>query len=798
MNKKVFKSIVILSISILSIILFTFAAKQVSSKYVLSDNAKVGEVSYTAKPNQLTINFNEYYTNSKISDAKTYKIRNNLTNKNKLKTFFNDDTAREITINGVKISKPSKIGEYDLITHAEIKDPYNVTLRYKENTTRTIQYIDDYDKSVIKEVKQKCYIGDNFSYNREDIAHYNYSKMEYSHQSQNTIFDNKLVENGKNISGKNMKNLNIKLYYTIKQFNIDINPDSNKHGINYPAGARVRSYNVEIYNNKNSLVRKIANVSDFNEAVPYGGYIKVTSIAYRSGYKYKNIALSAGSAGVISNKSATGFTFKQEKEGTNVLTIDTDPISYTIKFDGNGANGGSTASMQMNYDSSKNLTPNGFTRNNYSFVNWNTKPDGTGTSYANKQLVKNLSSKDGQVITLYAIWKSVATYPVDVNPIIQGTTYNAGLDGFTFDVYANDQKVATNVIDFYKTYPQGTKIRVKANYREGYNITANGDNTYWVGTDTLNIFPTWYDNIAPNIDNGGYFKVLGESRAWNGSGWSNVANTYRVEVYFYDKGVGVDVNDNNNGIGMQFGSTYYYHNVNDYWSYYSDGSVNHSPSWLQDCGNGWYKLRTTFTACNINNSRWCNLDVKLHDRAGNNSHFKMSIDNGWLKGTNGHYDWHDEMESWGSFRVNSAKKNFFFDEEDIEPSLINEENKVEITNNSKENITNDITNDVTNNIKKEENKVENETNLVDNSNTLESPSNNISNNITYDTNTLENTTSSKNITLEEKDNKVKENNTSKDNKVNEESINSSKAKVNNFEASENLVSDDKSSEKENK
>ena len=39
-------------------------------------------------------------------------------------------------------------------------------------------------------------------------------------------------------------------------------------------------------------------------------------------------------------------------------------------------------------------------------MGWNTKSDGSGTTYKDKAKVKNLTSTDGDTVTLYAIWKA--------------------------------------------------------------------------------------------------------------------------------------------------------------------------------------------------------------------------------------------------------------------------------------------------------------------------------------------------------------------------------------------------------
>lgn len=66
--------------------------------------------------------------------------------------------------------------------------------------------------------------------------------------------------------------------------------------------------------------------------------------------------------------------------------------------------------MSMTYGTAKTLTANTFEvttagiTSKQVFNGWNTKADGTGTSYADKASVNNLSSTNGATVTLYAQW----------------------------------------------------------------------------------------------------------------------------------------------------------------------------------------------------------------------------------------------------------------------------------------------------------------------------------------------------------------------------------------------------------
>ena len=70
-----------------------------------------------------------------------------------------------------------------------------------------------------------------------------------------------------------------------------------------------------------------------------------------------------------------------------------------------------------------------FDRDEYNFAGWNTKADGTGTSYADGEAVTNLGN-----ITLYAQWKKTkrVKYAVQIYGINQDVDANGNTLGLTF------------------------------------------------------------------------------------------------------------------------------------------------------------------------------------------------------------------------------------------------------------------------------------------------------------------------------------------------------------------------------
>ena len=87
--------------------------------------------------------------------------------------------------------------------------------------------------------------------------------------------------------------------------------------------------------------------------------------------------------------------------------------NYKIRFNGNGSTDGSMSDLTMLYGTAKKLTANSFIRTGYEFTGWNTKADGTGDSYADKQSVNNLTDVAGGIINFYAQWEEQSTQDID-------------------------------------------------------------------------------------------------------------------------------------------------------------------------------------------------------------------------------------------------------------------------------------------------------------------------------------------------------------------------------------------------
>ena len=178
----------------------------------------------------------------------------------------------------------------------------------------------------------------------------------------------------------------------------------------------------------------------------------------------------------------TGYTFsgwKELKSGAvypdkatltedfTVIDGETVPLyaqwranNYSVRFDGNTADGGSMGDQAMTYDEAASLTTNSYTKTGYTFTGWNTQADGEGTAYGDGQNVVNLTTTDGEVVKLYAQW--------------QANNYSVRFDGNTAD--------GGSMGDQAMTYDEAADLELNSYTKMGY--TYKGWNTQPDGSGT--------------------------------------------------------------------------------------------------------------------------------------------------------------------------------------------------------------------------------------------------------------------------------------------------------------------------
>ena len=133
-----------------------------------------------------------------------------------------------------------------------------------------------------------------------------------------------------------------------------------------------------------------------------------TNTFTKTGYYFVNWNTKANGTGTAYSPEANISNLTSTKGTTINLYAQWSANTYNIKYNGNGHTGGTMANSIHTYDIAKKLSTNTFTKTGYYFVNWNTKADGTGTSYNNEANILNLTATKGKTINLYAQWKSLS------------------------------------------------------------------------------------------------------------------------------------------------------------------------------------------------------------------------------------------------------------------------------------------------------------------------------------------------------------------------------------------------------
>lgn len=102
--------------------------------------------------------------------------------------------------------------------------------------------------------------------------------------------------------------------------------------------------------------------------------------------------------------------------------------TYTVTFNANGGNG-TMVPQSFTYDTPQTLTANGFSCLGKTFAGWNTKADGTGTTYTDRQQISSLTAD----LTLYAQW-TANSYQVTLNTNGGTIADGKGVTSYTYGV----------------------------------------------------------------------------------------------------------------------------------------------------------------------------------------------------------------------------------------------------------------------------------------------------------------------------------------------------------------------------
>ncbi len=205
----------------------------------------------------------------------------------------------------------------------------------------------------------------------------------------------------------------------------------------------------------------------------------------------------------------------------HTLYAEWTPITYTIKYNGNGNTSGSTSDSTHTYDVAKNLTANGFAKTGYTFAGWATSASGS-VAHGNSASVKNLSSTQGATVTLYAKW-TANQYTVTANA--NGGTIPT-TSGWTI---ASGSKTATKSVTYDSTYGTlPTPTRTGYTFAGWWTAASNGtqitSSTKVAITTAQTLYAHWTANtytVTLNSNDGTYLSktsltiAASETGNWN-------------------------------------------------------------------------------------------------------------------------------------------------------------------------------------------------------------------------------------------------------------------------------------------
>ena len=200
------------------------------------------------------------------------------------------------------------------------------------------------------------------------------------------------------------------------------------------------------------------------------------------------------------------FQFNTNYGGTSVAAVDSEGISspaiasgqavppamYVIKYDANGADGG-TAPASQNKTQYTDITlatnSGGLTRIGYRFTGWNTAPDGTGTPYS-----AGATYSADKSVTLYAQWEYQLRDSVQVLAGYSSPNHTDGTWKYVeFGYWPQTVKAADVTVDKSKSKSMGMF-------------------TYYLGSDG-----NWYVEAKENaLGNGIEYRYSNEEQAGQG------------------------------------------------------------------------------------------------------------------------------------------------------------------------------------------------------------------------------------------------------------------------------------------
>jgi len=194
------------------------------------------------------------------------------------------------------------------------------------------------------------------------------------------------------------------------------------------------------------------NTSDVTKTGKYGTPLIAPANLDRKGYTFSNWQPTSPAPSLPSTFPAEDATY----------TAQWTPITYYVRFNGNGNNGGNMNNQTFTYGTAQLLSANGFTKKGHTFDGWATSASGSKVYY-NQQSVINLTDVQNGTVNLYAVWK-IETYTVRFSV--------ANGKGTLKGEYSGQNEIAQNGggIKTLTNIPYGSTVSFKATADEGWEV----------------------------------------------------------------------------------------------------------------------------------------------------------------------------------------------------------------------------------------------------------------------------------------------------------------------------------------
>lgn len=246
-----------------------------------------------------------------------------------------------------------------------------------------------------------------------------------------------------------------------------------------------------------------------NQTKTYGQSLSVSrTTPSRHGYNFKNWNTAQNGTGTAYGKNSNYA--HDQNGGTVTLYAQWDPWKGTIAYNANGGSG-APGSQTKTYGQSLTLTGSVPIRAGYEFVCWNTKQDGTGTSYLPGQVYGGEIIKNNDTIPLYAQWKEVyrvqyepgkdakGTVPEQVQAVDRSVKLQKNNFELTEAKFINWNQLTSSGDNSSVFYSEGETV-TRDQLREGAeNIRGNAISRMYVKSVKMSSQPASVKSMAENI-----------------------------------------------------------------------------------------------------------------------------------------------------------------------------------------------------------------------------------------------------------------------------------------------------------